>query len=97
VACEVAALTIVVHPSRLRRILTRLFVMGGTIALLPIGQQVSLRGHFDCPVVLEAACPLAKGYGCRVRQLDDFRQTTFTARQDVHLICWIAMAKARTM
>jgi len=34
---------------------------------LPAGQQVSLPGHFDTPVILEAARPLAKGFECRVR------------------------------
>jgi hypothetical protein len=33
----------------------------------PVGQQVSLPGHFDALVMLEAARPLAKGYECRVR------------------------------
>jgi len=37
---------------------------------LPIGQQVSLPGHFDVPVVLEAARPLGKGFECRVRLHD---------------------------
>ena len=37
---------------------------------LPIGQQVSLPGHFDVPVVLEGARPLAKGFECRVRLPD---------------------------
>ena len=37
---------------------------------LPIGQQVSLPGHFDKPVVLESARPLAKGFECRVRLPD---------------------------
>jgi superfamily II DNA or RNA helicase len=37
---------------------------------LPVGQQVSLPGHFDVPVVLEAARPLAKGFECRVRLPD---------------------------
>src|SRR6266849_1503335 len=36
----------------------------------PIGQQVSLPGHFDVPVVLEAARPLGKGFECRVRLPD---------------------------
>jgi SNF2 family DNA or RNA helicase len=34
---------------------------------LPIGKQVSLPGHFDVPVTLEAARPLGKGFECRVR------------------------------
>src|SRR5437588_5122760 len=37
---------------------------------LPIGQQVSLPGHFDVRVTLEAARPLAKGFECRVRMPD---------------------------
>jgi hypothetical protein len=37
---------------------------------LPIGQQVSLPGHFDTPVVLEAARPLTAGLDCRVRLPD---------------------------
>lgn len=37
---------------------------------LPIGQQVSLPGHFDVPVILESARPLAKGFECRVRLPD---------------------------
>ena len=37
---------------------------------LPIGQQVSLPGHFDVPVVLKAARPLGKGFECRVRLPD---------------------------
>jgi hypothetical protein len=61
---------IVVHPSAFRRIIERLFVMGGTIAQLPIGRQVSLPGHFDLPVTLESARPLGKGFECRVRLHD---------------------------
>ena len=41
-----------------------------TTTTLPIGQQVSLSGHFDVPVVLEGARPLAKGFECRVRMPD---------------------------
>ncbi|MBI4026693.1 MAG: DUF3883 domain-containing protein [Verrucomicrobia bacterium] len=37
---------------------------------LPIGQQVSLPGHFDVPVILEATRPLGKGFECRVRLPD---------------------------
>src|ERR1051325_322639 len=37
---------------------------------LPIGQQVSLPGHFDVRVILEYARPLAKGFECRVRMPD---------------------------
>ena len=44
--------------------------MADATANLPIGQQVSLPGHFNVPVVLEAARPLAKGFECRVRLPD---------------------------
>lgn len=44
--------------------------MGDTPTSLPIGQQVSLPGHFDVCVVLESARPLAKGFECRVRLPD---------------------------
>ncbi len=44
--------------------------MANVSTTLPIGQQVSLPGHFDVPVVLEAARPLAKGFECRVRLPD---------------------------
>ena len=43
------------------------FRMADAPTALPIAQQVSLPGHFDVPVVLEAARPLAKGFECRVR------------------------------
>jgi hypothetical protein len=44
--------------------------MGGTNAKLPIGQQVSLPGHFALPITLEAAHPVAQGYACHVRLPD---------------------------
>jgi hypothetical protein len=37
---------------------------------LPIGKRVLLPGHFDGPVTLEAARPLATGFECRVRLAD---------------------------
>src|SRR6266446_2538281 len=45
----------------------RHFVMGAGYTTLPVGQPVSLPGHFDVPVVLEAARPLGKGFECRIR------------------------------
>jgi hypothetical protein len=44
--------------------------MPNELTRLPIGQQVSLPGHFDIPVILEAARPLGKGFECRVRLPD---------------------------
>ena len=70
--------------------------MGGTIAQLPIGQQVSLLGYFGCPVVPEAARPFAKSYECRGRLPDNFRQSALVACEHVHLISWIAAKPART-
>jgi len=40
------------------------------VSALPIGRQVVLPGHFDVPVVLEAARPLGQGFECRVRLPD---------------------------
>jgi hypothetical protein len=44
--------------------------MPDTGCTLPIGQRISLPGHFDVPVVLEDARPLGDrgsgGYECRV-------------------------------
>ena len=48
----------------------RHFIMNAGHIALPIGLQVSLPGHFDVPVLLEAARPLAKGFECRVRLPD---------------------------
>src|ERR1017187_128090 len=59
-----------VQPFAFRRIIARLFVMGGTNAQLPIGQQVFLPGHFALPVALEAAHPVPQGYECQVRLSD---------------------------
>jgi predicted HTH transcriptional regulator len=54
--------------------------MGSTNAQLPIGQQVSLPGHFDLPVTLESARPLAKGFECRVRLPDGTLDEAVTAQ-----------------
>ena len=37
---------------------------------IPLGQPVSMPGHFDVPVVIEAARKLVSGYECRVRLPD---------------------------
>jgi hypothetical protein len=56
--------------SHVRLTIARLSVMDVENTRLPIGQQVFLPGHFDSPVVLEAARPLAKGFECQVRLPD---------------------------
>jgi len=60
--------------------------MGGTNAQLPIGQQVSLPGHFDLPVTLESARLLAKGFECRVRLPDGTLDEAVTARLKGYLV-----------
>ena len=45
--------------------------MGIEAAQLPIGQKVTLPGHFSTkPIFLEAVRPLGKGFECRVRLSD---------------------------
>lgn len=36
----------------------------------PVGQRITLTGHFDQPVVLEEVRPLGSGFECRVRLAD---------------------------
>jgi len=59
------------------RTIARLFVMGGTNAQLPIGQQVSLPGHFDLPVTLESA---------RIR-LPEFLTDAQPSLEQLRLVC----------
>ena len=49
---------------------------------LPIGQPVRMPGHFDAPVLLEAARPLGMGYECRVRLPDGSLEEVYSARQN---------------
>jgi hypothetical protein len=44
--------------------------MSGDGHQLPIGQKITLAGHFDSPVTLESVRSLAGGYECRVRLPD---------------------------
>jgi hypothetical protein len=44
--------------------------MSTDVSFLPVGKQVSLPGHFDVSVTLEAARPLGKGFEIRVRLPD---------------------------
>ena len=34
---------------------------------MPVGQRITLPGHFDHDVTLEGVRPLGKGFECRVR------------------------------
>jgi hypothetical protein len=48
---------------------------------------VSLQGHFDAPVVLEAARPLGRGYECRVRLIDaTLDEAVISEREAVALV-----------
>ncbi|RKY23901.1 MAG: hypothetical protein DRP79_08540 [Planctomycetota bacterium] len=54
---------------------------------LPIGQRVSLPGHFDVPVILEDARSLGNGYECRVRLPDgSLEETVISAEEPVALV-----------
>lgn len=44
--------------------------MGESTFSLPTGTPLSMPGHFDTPVVIEAVRPLGAGYECRVRLPD---------------------------
>jgi hypothetical protein len=57
----------------------------GTTILL-IGQQVSIPGHFDVPVVLEAARPLGKGFECRVRLPDGSLDDTVISEEEAQIL-----------
>lgn len=56
--------------------------MGGTNAQLPVGERVSLPGHFALPVVLESATPVAQGYLCTVRLPDGTMQQTTISHEE---------------
>ena len=67
-----------------------------TTTVLPIGQQVSLPGHFDLPVTLESARPLGKGFECRVRLHDGTLDEAVISEQEaaalvdaLHRILWL--------
>jgi len=48
----------------------------------PIGQRISLPGHFPEPVVLEAVRPIGAGYECRVRLLDGTPDEAILSRDE---------------
>ena len=48
----------------------------------PIGQRVTLPGHFPEPVVLEAVRPIGTGYECRVRLLDGTPDEAILSREE---------------
>jgi hypothetical protein len=63
---------------------------------LPIGKQVSLPGHFDVPVTLEAARPLGKGFEIRVRLPDgSLDEAVITAEEATALAGITASVEAK--
>src|SRR6516164_3927815 len=60
--------------------------MADRTTILPIGQQVSFPGHFDVPVVLEAARPLGKGFECRVRLPDGSLDEAVISEQEANAL-----------
>ena len=53
-----------------------------TDTAFPIGQRVTLPGHFPEPVVLEAVRPIGTGYECRVRLLDGTPDEAILSREE---------------
>jgi len=52
----------------------------------PVGQRVSLPGHFSEPVVLEAVRRLATGYECRVRLADGSLEETVLSDEEAKVL-----------
>ena len=48
----------------------------------PLGQRVTLAGHFDLPVVLEEVRPLGNGFECRVRLPDGVLEETIISSEE---------------
>jgi superfamily II DNA or RNA helicase len=53
---------------------------------LPVGQRITLPGHFAEPVVLESVRPLGDGFECRVRLADGTPDETVISREEAETI-----------
>jgi hypothetical protein len=60
--------------------------MGIEAARLPIGQKVTLPGHFDQAVTLEGVRPLGKGFECRVRLADGSLDETVISEEEAQFL-----------
>jgi SNF2 family DNA or RNA helicase len=60
--------------------------MGIEAAQLPIGQKVTLPGHFDQAVILEAVRTLGKGFECRVRLADGSLDETVISEEEAQVL-----------
>lgn len=49
----------------------------------PLGQRITLEGHFDQPVILEEVRPLGNGFECRVRLPDGVLEETIMSSENV--------------
>jgi len=54
--------------------------------ILPIGQRISLPGHFAEPVVLESVRPLGEGFECRVRLVDGTPDEAVISREEAEKV-----------
>jgi hypothetical protein len=52
----------------------------------PIGQRISLPGHFPEPVLLEAVRPIGHGFECRVRLSDGTPDETILSRDEAQTL-----------
>ncbi|MBI4284865.1 MAG: helicase, partial [Chloroflexi bacterium] len=52
----------------------------------PIGQRISLPGHFPEPVVLESVRPIGSGYECRVRLPDGTPDETILSPEEAEAL-----------
>jgi len=63
----------------------------------PLGQRVSLPGHFPDPVILEAVRPIGTGYECRVRLLDGTPDEAILSREEALALFGQRIATATTI
>ncbi len=57
-----------------------------TATVFPLGQRISLPGHFPDPVVLESVRPLGSGYECRVRLVDGTPDEVILSEQEAQAL-----------
>lgn len=64
---------------------------------LPIGQKISLPGHFDVPVILEDARSLGNGFECRCRLPDGSLEETVISQEEADALAQSSKAQASTI
>ena len=63
----------------------------------PIGQRISLPGHFPEPVVLEAVRPVGSSYECRVRLPDGTPDETILSAEEARELLGSQITAAKTV